>query len=264
MDILHPRNFDPFRRVENWIFDLDNTLYPSECNLFAQIDQRMTAFIERMFDVSATEARRIQKEYYYNYGTTLGGLMKLHGVKPEHFLEYVHDIDLTPIQPSPALGDALSRLPGRKFIFTNGSRVHAERVAAKLGVLSYFDDLFDIAASEYIPKPLPEAYARFLVRHGVTPNQSAMFEDLPHNLENPHELGMATVLVRSSFNDHPCQQEFDAAAELPAHIHHVTDDLIGFLRELLASCALVPVASQPTPETGEPEVIATNPLTRPA
>jgi putative hydrolase of the HAD superfamily len=262
MDIAPPRNFDPFRRVETWIFDLDNTLYPSECNLFAQIDQRMTTFIGRMFDVSPDEAQRIQKEYYYTYGTTLGGLMKLHAIKPEQFLEYVHDIDLSPVEPLPALSDALARLPGRKFIFTNGSRRHAERVATKLGVLQHFDDLFDIAASEYVPKPRPEAYARFLARHGVTPTTSAMFEDLPHNLENPHELGMATVLVRSTFNDHPCQQEFNAAAEWPVHIHHVTDNLTLFLNELLGSTGLLIPPPPSAAEKGELQATTTTPLTR--
>jgi putative hydrolase of the HAD superfamily len=251
MDIAPPHKFDPFRCVETWIFDLDNTLYPSQCNLFAQIDQRMTAFIERLFEVPTEEARRLQKEYYYKFGTTLGGLMALHGIKPEQFLEYVHDIDLSPIEPLPALSDALARLPGRKFIFTNGSRLHAERVATKLGVLQHFDGLFDITASDYVPKPRPEAYSRFLSRHGVIPTLSAMFEDLPHNLENPHERGMTTVLVRSTFNDHPCQQEFDAADELPAHIHHVTDDLTNFLQELLNSTALTKVGPSAPSATSE-------------
>jgi putative hydrolase of the HAD superfamily len=198
----------------------------------------MSAFIASFLNIDMEEAQRIQKHYYYTYGTTLDGLMKLHNVSPDDFLDYVHDIDLSPVPEAPELKDALAQLPGRKFIFTNGSRSHAERVASKLGILEQFEDVFDITASEYIPKPLPEAYSRFLERHGVAPKVSAMFEDLPHNLENPHALGMSTVLVRSVYDDHPCQKEVENAHELPPYIHHVTDNLTRFLQELLV--AMVP------------------------
>lgn len=236
-------NFDPFRRVETWVFDLDNTLYPAECNLFAQIDQRMTAFIAAMFGIGAEEARRLQKQYYYTYGTTLGGLMKLHSLAPESFLDYVHDIDLAPVSESPALSEALAALPGRKFIFTNGSRRHAERVAGKLGVLHHFEDLFDIAASGYTPKPNAEAYQRFITAHGIEATSAAMFEDLPHNLENPHLLGMATVLVRSTYIDHPSQEEAAEWRVPPAHVHHVTDDLVEFLEGVVAAITPLPLTN---------------------
>jgi putative hydrolase of the HAD superfamily len=246
MDPLTPNSFEPFRRVDTWIFDLDNTLYSPECNLFAQIDQRMNAFLREMLSVGPEEARRIQKDYYYKYGTTLSGLMQVHNLPPERFLEYVHDVDVSPVPEAPALGAALERLPGRKFIFTNGSRRYAERVAAKLGVLQYFDDLFDIVAGGYAPKPRPEAYARFLNAHGVEAKSAAMFEDLPHNLENPHILGMATVLVQSDFHDsdHPAQKALANSGAMPPHIHHVTDDLVGFLEDVLAATAPAPLTRQ--------------------
>jgi putative hydrolase of the HAD superfamily len=233
MHLITPADLTPFARVQTWIFDLDNTLYPSECNLFAQVDQRMGSFIAEFLDVSYDEAKRVQKDYYYRYGTTLAGLMREHKLPPERFLDYVHDLDLAPVCEAPALGAALERLPGRKFIFTNGSRRHAERVAGKLGVLHHFDDLFDIAACDYVPKPSVEAYNAFLKAHGVAGPAAAMFEDLPHNLESPHALGMATVLVRSSYIDHPAQKAMAEWRALPAHIHHVTDDLTGFLQRVL-------------------------------
>jgi putative hydrolase of the HAD superfamily len=220
MDIISSADLTAFRRVETLIFDLYNTLYPAECNLFAQVDQRMGAFISELLGVNREEAKRIQKDYYYRYGTTLAGLMREHKLPPERFLDYVHDIDLAPVAESPALGAALERLPGKKYIFTNGSRRHAERVAGKLGVLHHFDDLFDIAACDYVPKP-----------------SAAMFEDLPHNLESPHALGMATVLVRSSYIDHPTQRAMTEWRTLPAHIHHMTDNLTGFLEDVLAATA---------------------------
>jgi putative hydrolase of the HAD superfamily len=234
MDMITSPDLTAFARVETWIFDLDNTLYPAECNLFAQVDQRMGAFISELLSVGLVEAKRIQKDYYYRYGTTLAGLMREHKLPPERFLDFVHDIDLAPVNALPKLGAALEALPGRKFIFTNGSRRHAERVAGKLGVLHHFDDLFDIVASDYVPKPSPAAYASFLKAHGVEAKVAAMFEDLPHNLESPHILGMSTVLVRSTYIDHPTQKAMADWRALPAHIHHITDDLTGFLEQVLS------------------------------
>jgi putative hydrolase of the HAD superfamily len=233
MHLVTPAALTPFGRVRAWIFDLDNTLYPSECNLFAQVDQRMGAFIAEFLGVGYEEAKRVQKDYYYRYGTTLAGLMREHKLPPERFLDYVHDIDLAPVCEAPELGAALERLPGRKFIFTNGSRAHAERVAAKLGVLHHFDELFDIVAGDYVPKPSAQAYDRFLTAHGVEAPSAAMFEDIPHNLEAPHALGMVTVLVRSAFFEHPSQKGIAEWRALPAHVHHVTGDLTGFLGEVL-------------------------------
>lgn len=241
MQFLISSDFSAFRRVESWIFDLDNTLYPAHCDLFAQVDQRMGEFISNLLGVDRAEAKRIQKDYYYRYGTTLSGLMREHKIPPGGFLDYVHDIDLAPIDAAPALGIAIQSLPGRKFIFTNGSRRHAERVAEKLGIFHHFDDCFDIVAGEYVPKPSPEAYDRFLKAHGVDARAAAMFEDLPHNLESPHTLGMSTVLVRSANHDHPSQKAMAEWRALPAHIHHITDDLTAFLQELLATTAPEPL-----------------------
>ena len=154
-----------FAGTRLWIFDLDNTLYPAECNLFAQIDQRMSAFIQDLLGLDPVAARKVQKDLYYEHGTTLSGLMAKHDVKPDAFMDFVHDIDLAPVSHMPELAAAISRLEGRKFIFTNGSARHAERVAGKLGVLDAFDGIFDIAAGGYVPKPRREvlrALSRFL------------------------------------------------------------------------------------------------------
>lgn len=234
MELLSSKEKSALRRVETWIFDLDNTLYPAECNLFAQIDQRMGAFISKFLDVDAKEAKRVQKDYYHRYGTTLNGLMIEHKLAPERYLDFVHDIDLAPVATSPELAAAIQMLPGDKYIFTNGSRRHAERVAEKLGILYLFEDIFDIVSGEYVPKPSAEAYDRFLKAHGVNATGSAMFEDLPHNLEAPHKLGMATVLVHSTYEDHPSQKQIKEWRVLPPHIHHITADLQSFLEETLA------------------------------
>jgi len=222
-----------FEQTQVWVFDLDNTLYPADCNLFLQVDQRMGEFIARLLGVPFAYARHLQKTYYRQFGTTLSGLMQVHGMDPKPFLDYVHDIDLTPVREHPELAAAIDKLPGRKLIFTNGSRRHAERVAGKLGVLNCFETIFDICDANYVPKPTASCYQHFCRAHGVEATQSAMFEDIPRNLEAPHALGMTTVLVRSNANhDHPVQQTIRAWVEPPAHVHHMTFDLAAFLEGL--------------------------------
>ena len=226
------RGFDDTRV---WIFDLDNTLYPAECNLFAEVDQRMGEFIARYLGVPFAYARHLQKSYYRQFGTTLAGMMTVHKMEPTAFLDYVHDIDLAPVSEHPELAAAIDRLPGRKLIFTAGSHAHAERVAGKLGVLHLFEDIVDIVASGFIPKERAEAYDRLLASHAIAPRTAAMFEDMPHNLTAPHALGMTTVLVHSSYMDHPVQLKIRQWTSPPEHIHHMTENLAGFLGALPAT-----------------------------
>ena len=213
--------------VDAWIFDLDNTLYPASCNLFAQVDQRMGEFIQRFLAVDAAEAHRVQKQYFREYGTTLRGLMVHHGLTPSEFLDYVHAIDCSPVQPSPALDAALGRLPGRKVIFTNGSVKHAENVMARLGVAHHFHGIFDIIAANYVPKPDPGCYASMIREHAIDPRAAAMFEDLPRNLAPASALGMTTVLVRTD-------SEWAQDGRDGPHIDFVTDDLVRWLEHAAA------------------------------
>lgn len=224
--VARRRGFDA---TATWIFDLDNTLYPAECNLFAQVDRRMGEFIAQYLGVSYEHARHLQKSYYRQFGTTLCGLMQVHKLDPKPFLDYVHDIDLSVVPQHPELAAAIDKLPGRRLIFTNGSRRHAERVAEKLGVLHLFEDICDIAACDFVPKPSADAFDRMARRHGVAPGTAAMFEDMPQNLEAPHALGMTTVLVHSSYYDHPIQLKIRQWREPPEHVHHMTENLAGFL-----------------------------------
>lgn len=218
-----------FSHIETWIFDLDNTLYPASCNLFAQVDHRMGDYIARTIGVPYAHARHLQKAYYRQFGTTLAGLMKVHKLKPEPFLDYVHDIDLSVLPAMPDLGAAIARLDGHRLIFTNGSRRHAENVAAKIGVLHLFEDICDITALDYVPKPERLAFTTMISRHNIDAARSAMFEDMPHNLEVPHELGMTTVLVHSDYIDHPAQLEMRKWTVPPPHIDHATRDLTDFV-----------------------------------
>ena len=208
--------------VEHWVFDLDNTLYSAQCRLFHQIDRRMGEYIAGLLGLAYEDARRLQKEYFHTYGTTLRGLMNHHQVDPSAYLEFVHDIDLTVIAPDLALDTALARLPGIKVIFTNADRTHAEQVIGRLGVARHFGAIFDIHDAGYVPKPEPQTYDRFVARHGITPEQSVLFEDTAANLRPAAALGMTTVLVTPG-------EEGVANDENGDHIHHVTDNLAGWL-----------------------------------
>lgn len=221
-----------FTATDVWIFDLDNTLYPAACNLFTQVDHRMGEFIARYLGVPYEHARHLQKSYFRQFGTTLAGMMQVHKLAPEEFLEYVHDIDLSVVPELPELAAAIESLPGRKLIFTNGSRRHAERVAEKVGVLHLFEDICDIAACDYVPKPDAKAFSRMVAQHAVPAERAAMFEDMPQNLEVPHRLGMTTVLVHSDYIDHPAQLKIRDWKTPPEHVHHMTEDLTGFLSDL--------------------------------
>ncbi len=217
--------------VESWIFDLDNTLYPASCSLFPQIDRRMRQFIAETLHLSLDEAFALQKRYYREYGTTLRGLMLVHQLEPAEFLAYVHDIDCTVLRADPRLDAALLDLDGRKIVFTNGSERHAVNVLEQLGLSRHFDAIFDIRAADYIPKPNVESYARLTLRHAVDARAAAMFEDLPRNLAPAAAAGMTTVWVRDAGHVH-------WAAELPedlSHVHHVTDDLAGWLEGVIAA-----------------------------
>ena len=183
--------------IDTWIFDLDNTLYPSSSHLFDQVSQRIGDYIADWFDVDREEARRLQKGYFREYGTTLRGLMLKHDMDPTPFLDYVHDIDLSPIARSDTLEAALGRLPGRKLVFTNADAPYAERVMARLGIGHHFSGIYDIKAADWVPKPSPEAYERLALRYAFEPTRAIFFEDILRNLAPAAALGMATVWVRN-------------------------------------------------------------------
>jgi putative hydrolase of the HAD superfamily len=224
-----------FAAIEAWVFDLDNTLYPRHTNLFVQVDQRIREFVGRLLSIGPEEAQRVQKDYYRRYGTTLRGLMEEHGITPDDFLAYVHDIDHSPVEADPVLAAAIMRLPGRKFIFTNGSRAHAEKVAERLGVTDHFEDIFDIVRSELLPKPNRATYDRFVAETGIAPTKAAMFEDLARNLAVPSALGMKTVLVVPSAGVLEVVEDWEMEGRDASHIDYLTDDLGGFLGDVLAA-----------------------------
>jgi putative hydrolase of the HAD superfamily len=223
-----------FDHVSEWVFDLDNTLYPQHSNLFDQIDKRMTTYVARLMNLERDEARIIQKDFYHRHGTTLRGLMLEQQIDTDEFLEFVHDIDHSPIEPNPALAQAIKALPGRKLIYTNGSRKHAEAVADRLGISEHFEDIFDIVAADLEPKPSAVPYEKFFAVMGVDPTRAAMFEDLPKNLRVPKNEGMVTTLLVPQGTREVFHEEWELEKQDGDPVDFVTDDLTAFLQEILA------------------------------
>ena len=224
------RSFDD---VREWVFDLDNTLYPRHCDLFAQIDWKMTDYVAELLDMPKTEARVLQKELYRSHGTTLRGLMERFHIDPHDFLDKVHDIDYSPVEPNPVLGDLIAALPGRKHIFTNGDVPHAKRTTDRLGITDHFHEVFDIVASDLVPKPAESPYVKFLDSHEVDPLQAAMFEDMPRNLHVPKRFGMRTVLVTPARGSEHSAEAWEHEVVEDHAIDFATDHLDDFLADLL-------------------------------
>ncbi|TPE62487.1 pyrimidine 5'-nucleotidase [Sandaracinobacter neustonicus] len=213
--------------VNCWLFDMDNSLYQASANLFAQIDRKMEAYVGELLGLGREEARLLQKRYFHEHGTTLKGLMLSHGVDPYHFLAAVHDIDTSVLDVNPRLHASLMRLPGRRIVFTNGDRPYAERVLTALGILDCFEDIHDIHAMDYHPKPDPRAYSGLCAAHGVDPARAFFVDDMAHNLKPAHALGMVTGWVNngSERGDHGHSPDF---------IDHEIADLTDWLEELTA------------------------------
>jgi putative hydrolase of the HAD superfamily len=219
-----------FRHVHFWLFDLDNTLYRADCGVFAQIEGRMTDYVARFTGLPREEARALQKALYRAHGTTLNGLMRLHGADPDDYLAYVHDIDLAVLAPDPGLNAALTRLPGRRYVFTNGCRHHATRILERIGMTHLFQEIWDIRTIGFTPKPQAAAYDAVVAAAGLEPHRAAMFDDIAHNLVAARALGMTTVWLDTG-------SEFSgggpAAAEAPHHhVSHRTQDLPRFLNDI--------------------------------
>ncbi|MBV9548623.1 MAG: pyrimidine 5'-nucleotidase [Alphaproteobacteria bacterium] len=213
-----------FRHVRHWLFDLDNTLYRADCGIFSQIERRMTDYVARFLGLPREEARLLQKALYRSHGTTMNGLMRLHGADPDDYLAYVHDIDLSALAPDPALNAVLARLPGQRTIFTNGCRHHAARILERIGAGHLFHAIWDIRTLGFVPKPDPAAYAH-VAAAGLEPKTTAMFDDIAHNLAAARALGMTTVWLDTG-------SDFSSGAGLFEAPHYQTRDLPQFLNSI--------------------------------
>ena len=224
-----------FSEIDCWIFDLDNTLYPRHVDLFKQMNLKMNDYVARLLGLSDDAASALRQSYYKDHGTTMRGLMVEHGIEPDAFLEFVHDIDHSVVPPDPELARAVCALPGQRFIFTNGTRKHANKVAERLGITEYFEEIFDIVWADFDPKPNRAPYEKLLDQTGVDPKRCAMFEDLARNLEVPAELGMRTILIVPPKTREVFHDEWGAEGEEAPHVQHVTANLGGFLTRVLSA-----------------------------
>ena len=216
----------PTEKIDDWIFDLDNTIYPAKINLFRRVSLRITEFVASHYDVPANDARIIQKDLFHRYGTTMRGMMSEENIDPDVYLDYVHDIDVSDLNHDAELDGLISRLPGLKHIFTNGTVRHAENILSSYGVRHHFDQIFDIVAANYIPKPDQQAFDSFLKQTGIDPNGAVMIEDMAANLRPAASLGMRTVWLVSDI-------EWASRGSDEPFVHYKADDLKGFLRSLV-------------------------------
>ena len=208
-----------------WLFDLDNTLYSGATKVFEQVDKKMTYYISSKLNISKEEARKIQKNYFQEYNTTLNGMIKHHKIDADEFLEFVHDVDLNFLNKDKTLEEEIKKLEGKKIIFTNGSRAHAENVTKRIGIDKLFDGIFDIRDSEFIPKPSKEAYKKLVENYKIEPQYCIFFEDIARNLKPAYELGMKTVWIE---NNEPWAAKYSDED----FINYKTDNLAKFLKEI--------------------------------
>ena len=211
-------------KIKYWLFDLDNTLYSGQTKVFDQVDKKMSFFISKKLDVSLEKAKKIQKEYFHKYSTTLSGMIKHHKIDADEFLEFVHDVDLSFLKQDKDLENEISKIEGKKIIFTNGSKAHAENVTKKIGIDRLFDGVFDIVESNFIPKPSMQAYKKLIQKYKIEPQYWILVEDIARNLKPAHELGMKTVWIK---NDEPWAAEFSGEN----FINYRTENLTNFLKE---------------------------------
>ena len=214
-----------FKSIKFWIFDLDNTLYSGQTKVFEQVDKKMSKYISNKLNIDLEEARKIQKNYFHEYNTTLNGLIKNHKIDPNEFLEFVHDINIDFLEEDPELAEEIKKLDGLKIIFTNGTRKHALNVTKKLGIDQLFDDIFDIVDCNFIPKPLMEPYKKLVEKHKIDPKLCVLVEDIARNLKPAYEMGMKTVWIE---NNEPWASKFSDNN----FVNYRTSNLPEFLRKI--------------------------------
>ena len=213
------------KKIKYWLFDLDNTLYSGDTKVFDQVDKKMSKFISEKLKVNEAEAKKIQKNYFHEYNTTLNGMIKNHDIDANEFLEFVHDVNLDFLQKDEFLENQINKLNGKKIIFTNGSKAHAANVTKKIGIDKLFDGVFDIVDSDFYPKPSMKPYKKIIENYNIEPEYCIFFEDIARNLKPAHELGMKTVWIK---NKEPWAAEYSDAE----FINYKTDNLANFLKEI--------------------------------
>ena len=216
---------EELKNIKYWLFDLDNTLYSGDTKVFDQVDKKMSKFISEKLKVSEAEAKKIQKNYFHEYNTTLNGMIKNHDIDANEFLEFVHDVDLNFLQKDEFLENQINKLNGKKIIFTNGSKAHAANVTKRIGIDKLFDGVFDIVDSDFYPKPSMEPYKKIIEDYNIEPEYCIFFEDIARNLKPAYELGMKTVWIKN-------KEPWAAKHSDKEFVNYRTDNLASFLKEI--------------------------------
>ena len=211
--------------IKYWIFDLDNTLYSGQTKVFSEVDKKMSTFISKKMNVDLVKAREIQKKYFYEYGTTLSGLMKQDDINPHDFLEFVHDIDISWLPKDLKLKEELLKIKEKKYIFTNGSHAHVENITKQLGIDGLFDGAFDIVDANFVPKPHIDPYKKIIEKFNIDPTKSILIEDIAHNLEQAKNLGMKTCWLEN-------EEAFAKKDANKPYIDYKIKNLPSFLQEI--------------------------------
>jgi len=212
-------------KIKFWLFDLDNTLYSGDTKVFDQVDKKMSKFISEKLNVDLEEAKKIQKNYFHEYNTTLNGMIKNHDIDANEFLEFVHDVDLEFLKKNEPLKIEIEKLKGKKIIFTNGSKAHASNVTSRIGIEQLFDGVFDIVDSDFYPKPSIEPYKKIIENYKIVPEYCIFFEDIARNLKPAYELGMKTVWIE---NNEPWAAKYSDEE----FVNYKTGSLTNFLKEI--------------------------------
>ena len=189
------------KAIDTWVFDLDNTLYSAESGIFQQVHELMGKFVSNKLKIDLDSAKKLQSKYFIKHGTTLKGLMDNHGVEPDEFLDYVHKLDYSIIHPNNDLNKEISKLQGRKIIYTNANRQHVNEILLRLDLTNMFDEIFDIKMANYIPKPEINAYKDFIKRFNINPKTTIMFDDIAKNLVPAKKVGFTSVWIDAGYEN---------------------------------------------------------------
>ena len=214
-------------KIDTWVFDLDNTLYSADSGIFQQVHKLMGKFIVEHLNVNINEAKNIQRKYYKKHGTTLKGLMDHHGIDPDSFLEEVHKLDYSIVSPNLKLAKNLKNLNGKKFIFTNANKKHADSILDKLQIANLFEGIFDIKMANYIPKPEIQTYEKLIETYNINPNKTIMFDDIAKNLVPASKKGFTTVWI-----DVGHENFSDDIASSKKYLDYQTKDLSNWLSNI--------------------------------
>ncbi|WP_020677220.1 pyrimidine 5'-nucleotidase [Geopsychrobacter electrodiphilus] len=197
------------------LFDLDNTLYPADKNLFALIDVRINRYMEEVVGIPKSQVDPLRRQYWQDYGATLQGLIRHYAADAEDYLEYVHRFDIGQrLSPDLELQETLKNLDQPCFVFTNGSRQHAEQVTSALGIRQHFEEIFDIRIADYQPKPSPLPYQQVLKQLCLQGKDCVMIEDSPANLKTAKKFGMTTLLIGPEPAGSFVDAQFSRSAEI--------------------------------------------------